>query len=126
MEQFNPFVGLWEAVQLEGRTTEGWKVFKIYKPGSSTWDFRPKGTVIEKIRPRPVFESVYCCFVKDKLLFIDRTFYKFDRYATRIGISNQYRFQFIAPDECWLYDLTEVIKKPEDYRFRIKIKRKAG
>ncbi len=123
MEPFNLFAGQWEAVQLEGCTTNGWKAFKTYKPGNFTWDFHPKGTLIEKIRPRPVFKSIYSCFAKDNILFIDRTFYKFDRYATRVGIANKYRFQFTNHDECWLYDLTDVVNEPEDYLFRIKIRR---
>lgn len=122
MEPFNLFAGQWEAVQLEDRTVDGWKVFKTYKPGNFTWNFQRKGIVVEKIRPRPLFKSIYSCFAKDNMLFIDRTFYKFDRYATRAGISNKYRFQFINPDECWLYDLTAV-NEPEDCRLRIKIKR---
>ncbi len=125
MSQFNIFAGQWEAMQLDACTVDGWITFKVYEPGDFTWNFRPKGTVIEKIRPRPIFKSVYCCFVKDNLLCIDRTFYKFDRYVTRVGITNKYRFHFINPDKCWLYDLTEVVNEPEDYRFRIRMKRVA-
>ncbi len=123
MDSHDYFTGLWEAVQLEGCTTEGWKIFKIYDLGSFTWSFQPEGMVIERIAPRPVFKSVYSYTAEDRLLWIDRARYEYrvDREATRVGITDNYRVEPVTPDVCWLYDLTGVRREPEGYRFRIRL-----
>ncbi len=67
-------------------------------------------------------EYTYCA--ADRLLYIDRSDYEPDGFVN-ICINDRYRVEHIHGDEYWLYDLEDVENEPDDYRFRIKIRRLA-
>lgn len=123
MKTLGYFTGRWEAVQMEGRTVTGWKLFKYYEQGSFVWIFNPKGVLIEQIKGRPDFETLYSYFHKDQILHIDRARYDPDRHMATVCITNSYWVEPISDNECWVYDLTDVRNGPDKCRFRIKIKK---
>ena len=56
------------------------------------------------------------------LLYIDRSDYEPDGFVNTC-INDRYRVEHIRGDEYWLYDLEDVEAEPEDYKFRMKIKK---
>ncbi len=132
----NPFNGKWRIVSLYCNVVEqGWTLFKRYGSKSFVWEFCeigsvrfPTGSTLHsgvlsesrlKYEPETT-EFTYCS--ADRLLYIDRSDYEPDGFVN-ICINYRYRVEHIRGDEYWLYDLEDVEKEPEDYRFRMKIKK---
>jgi hypothetical protein len=136
MERKNIFTGKWRIVSLYCNVVEqGWTLFKRYGPQDFIWEFTeiasvrlPTGGVLHsgvlhevrlKHEPQPT-EYSYC--PADRHLYIDRSCYEPDGF-TNICINDRYRVEHIREDEYWIYDLENVEKEPEGYRFRMKIKK---
>ena len=132
----NPFVGKWKIVSLYCNVVEqGWTLFKRYGHGAFVWEFCEIGSVrfpvgsvfhsgvLRELRSKhdpETTEFTYCA--ADRLLYIDRSDYEPDGFVN-VCINDRYRVEHIRGEEYWLYDLEDVEKEPEDYRFRMKIKR---
>ncbi len=132
----NIFTGKWRVVSLCCNVVEqGWTLFKRYGRKSFVWEFCeigsvrfPVGSVIHsgilrelRLKREPeTTEFTYCA--ADRLLYIDRSDYEPDGFVN-ICINDRYRVEHIRGDEYWLYDLEDVEKEPEDYKFKMKIKK---
>ncbi len=135
-ESENIFTGKWRVVSLYCNVVkQGWMLFKRYRPKSFVWEFCEIGSVrfpigsvlhsgvLRESRPKSepeTTEYTYCA--ADRLLYIDRSDYEPDGFVN-ICINDRYWVEHIRGDEYWLYDLEDVEKEPEDYRFRMKIKK---
>jgi hypothetical protein len=132
----NPFTGKWKIVSLYSNVVEqGWTLFKRYGSRSFVWEFCEIGSVrfpngstlhsgvLRELRSKhkpETTEYTYC--PADRLLYIDRSHYEPDGFIS-ICINDRYRVEYIRGDKYWLYDLEDVENEPEDYRFRMKIKK---
>lgn len=133
MDSKNIFTGKWRIAALYANVVgQGWTLFKEYEPDEFTWGFTeslrltfPAGTfvysgkMLEQIKDGKDFLTEFSYFAEDRQLYIDRSDYAEDGFCN-ICINDRYRVEQISPAELWLYDLEDVEKEPEDYRFRIK------
>jgi hypothetical protein len=135
-QESNPFTGKWRIISLYCNVVDqGWTLFKRYGSKSFVWEFCeigsvrfPSGSVLHsgvlhEVRPKHKAETTeysYCS--ADRQLYIDRSDYEPDGFVN-ICINDCYRVERVTETEYWLYDLEDVEKEPEDYRFRIKIKK---
>ena len=136
IEESNPFTGKWKIVSLYCNVVEqGWTLFKRYGHGAFVWEFCEIGSVrfpvgsvfhsgvLRELRSKhepETTEYTYCS--ADRLLYIDRSDYEPDRFVN-ICINDRYRVEHIRGNEYWLYDLENVENEPEDYKFKMKIKK---
>ncbi|VDR33835.1 Uncharacterised protein [Alistipes sp. cv1] len=134
-QSVNIFTGKWKVVSLYCFVQEqGWTLFKRYGHNSFFWEFEevrklefPTGTVAYEGRLKEHFihspkeETEYAYYPSDRQLYIDRSDYEPDGFCN-ICINDRYRAEHIRKNEYWLYDLEDVEKEPEDYRYRIKIR----
>lgn len=132
----NLFIGKWKIVSLYCNVVDqGWTLFKTYGRNSFIWEFIeissirfPNGSILHKGHLRELCrkhepittEYTYC--ERDRLLYIDRSDYEPEGFVN-ICINDRYRIEHIRRNEYWLYDLEDVENEPEDYRFRMKIKK---
>lgn len=132
----NPFNGKWKVLRLYCNVhNQGWVLFKIYGNKSFIWEFSetekvefPSGNVFysgmlrEFRRNHAPEETEYSFSSKDKRLYIDRSHVEQDNFIN-ICINEHYRVEHINDNDIWLYDLENVGKEPEEYRFKMKIRR---
>lgn len=132
----NFFTGKWKIVSLYAYVQEqGWTLFKRYGHNSFTWEFEEdrqlnfqsgevayEGKLKEHFKHGHKDETEYAYYPSDRKLSIDRSDYAPDGFCN-ICINDRYRIERINDNDIWLYDLEDVENEPEDYCFRIKIRR---
>lgn len=132
----NIFTGKFKVVSLYCFVREkGWTLFKRYGHNSFRWEFTEEkilkfqsGTVAyegelkEYFRHSPEEITEYAYYPTDRQLYIDRSDYAPDGFCN-ICINDRYRIEYIREGEYWLYDLEDVENEPDDYEFRIKIRK---
>lgn len=118
------FRGTWKIVSLYCNVQgQGWTLFKKYGRNSFIWTFTQKDyRLIEQRKGEDATLTEYSYFPSDKQLYIDRSDYEPDGFCN-ICINDRYRVEKINDSELWLYDLEDVENEPEDYRFKMKIRR---
>lgn len=98
MESSDYFDGKWEIVSIETRT------------GKSL---------------QPDFDTLYPLLPKDKRPLVSRGKFKTDCFYALFCLSDRYRVERLNPNECRLYSMADPGDDPDNYRFRVKIKRAA-
>ena len=131
----NPLLGTW---RIEGIYTcdpeQGWMFFPCI-PENVRWTFTESGqfdfpdegtafvgTLEEHFGPDDSLETFYACYAGRRLLYIERSEVAEDGFVD-LCVTDRYRIECTAPDECWLYDLEDVDREPEEYRFVLKIRK---
>jgi len=136
MESQNIFIGKFKVVSLYCYVQEqGWTLFKRYGPKSFTWEFAPEkqldfpsggmayeGKLKEHFHASPKEITEFAYYPADRQLYIDRSDYELDGFIN-ICINDRYRVEHIGGNDYWLYDLEDVEKEPEDYKFRMKVRK---
>lgn len=131
----NIFIGKFKVMSLYCYVQEqGWTLFKRYGNNSFLWEFEEErrlsfnsgakafeGKLKEDFEDSPKEITEYAYYPSDRQLYIDRSDYAPDGFCN-ICINDRYRVEHIRNNEYWLYDLEDVEKEPEDYRFRMKVK----
>ncbi len=136
MQSENIFTGKWKIVSVYCYVQQqGWTFMKRYGPGDFIWEFEQERQLLSRVgesgfegklhehfsdTPKGVTEYAY--YPCDRKLYIDRSDYEPVGYCN-ICVNDRYRAEYIRENEYWLYDLEDVEKEPEDYRFRLKIKK---
>lgn len=135
MESQNIFTGKFKVLAVYCNVQEqGWTLFKRYGHKSFRWEFIqekeipfPDGTVAyegrlkEHFKDSPKEQTEFAYYPSDRQLYIDRSDYAPDGFCN-ICINDRYRVEHIGKNDYWLYDLEDVEKEPDDYRYRIKIR----
>ena len=134
----NPFTGRWKVLSLYCNVHgQGWTLFKVYGHKSFVWEFTetkciefPSGGVMYDGKLRELRwkhepeETEYSYYTKEKHLYIDRSDIEDDGFIN-ICINDSYQVEWINKNDMWIYDLDKVNKEPEEYRFRMKLRRLA-
>ena len=134
----NPFTGRWKVISLYCNVhNQGWMLFEIYDPKSFIWEFTeiqkiefPSGSVayggkLTELRQKQEPEKTeYAYYPSDRHLYIDRSDIESDGFVN-MCINDRYRVEWINDTDLWLYDLEDIGKEPEEYRFKMKIRRLA-
>lgn len=135
-ESVNIFTGKWMIVGLYGYVQDqGWTLIEEYKDTCYLWEFEEEnrnvflsgvtsyeGKLKELYNDGTEEITQYSYYPSDRLLYIDRSDYEPDGFCN-ICLNDRYRVEHLHQNEYRLYDLEDVKNEPEDYRFRIKIKR---
>lgn len=135
-QSVNLLIGRWRIVSLYANVVgRGWTLFKRYTSNSTIWELTEektldfpsgnvsfKGRLTEHMRGQEEALAEYAYFPQHRELFIDRSEYGEGGTCTSF-LNDRYRVEQINPSYLWLYELEEVKNEPEDYRFRIKLKR---
>lgn len=132
----NPFTGQWKVLSLYCNVhDQGWILFKVYGHKSFVWEFTetdkikfPSGTVVyggklrELRRKEEPFETEFAYYPSDKHLYIDRSDIAEDGFINTC-INERYRVERINDKDLWIYDLEDVNKEPQEYCFKMKIRK---
>ena len=135
-ENENVFIGKWKIVSLYGYVEPlGWVLVKRYGRKSMIWEFTPlrervfpvggavaEGLLLEHHPGLGADVMEYIYYATNRLLYIDRSHIAGDSFV-EICLADRYRVEQITETEYWLYDLEDVETEPEDYRYRIKIRK---
>lgn len=118
----NPFVGKWQILGWDQNTVKGWQKLKEHQPQEYTWEFTPEGKLIEKITGQDDFITEFSYFPDDHKLYIDRSDYCDDGYMFAC-YNDIYRTVIVTDCLLCLYDLEDVEVEPDDYYFRLNMKK---
>ena len=132
----NILVGKWKIVSLYGYVEPlGWVLVKRYGRKGMVWEFTPlrehvfpagsavaEGLLIEHYPGLGAEVTEYAYYAADRLLYIDRSHIAGDDFV-ELCLNDRYRVEQITETDYWLYDLEDVETEPEDYRYRVKIRR---
>ena len=130
------FTGKWKIVSLYGYVDPlGWVLVKRYGRKGMIWEFTPlrehvfpagsavtDGLLIEHYPGFGAEVTEYAYYAADRLLYIDRSHIAADGFV-ELCLNDRYRVATMDANTCWLYDLEDVETEPEDYRYRVKIRK---
>lgn len=133
----NILAGKWKIVTFYAkRPDKSWRMYKRYGNNVRLWEFTEgitinfytgaiayEGELIEIRKKWKDNTTEYAYYVDEQELYIDRSAYAEDGFCEAC-VNQKYRVVPINPDELWLYILEDVKNEPEDYVFRVKIKRR--
>ncbi len=112
--------GKWRVTAFYLNTNLGWKLTKQYGLNSFLWEFDRDGKLLEKRKDKPDFHTYYILNISERELLIDRS--GFEKGDT-LSLNCRYLIEFINENECYLYDMENIDVEPQNYRYRMKIKR---